>query len=215
MEQLFPGWVVLRCSDGGRSHQFISGNGAALFGYSNQELNAKNLNDLLALVHPDDVDAYVRSRRKIEEFSKAVDQSEVHLYRFVMQYRLRRGGGPYFTLHHEKMFFINQQGMLESLTLFRDQSADKPFVRVQLDLYKIHELGYRKISTYIPSLPDQVLTSREIEIIELIKAGLSSKEIAERLFISINTVRNHRSNLFRKTQARNMVDLVKSTMLTI
>lgn len=47
-------------------------------------------------------------------------------------------------------------------------------------------------------------------MIQLIKEGLSSKETADRLCISVNTVRNHRSNPFRKTNARNRVDLVKS-----
>ena len=215
MERLFPGWVVLHCFDGGRGHQFISGNGAALFGYSNQELDAKKLADLLALIHPDPREPYTRIRKRIEEFASETDPEEVHQYRFVMQYRIRRGGGGYFCLHDEKQFYVNRRGDLEKLVLFRDTSADRPFVRVQLDVYKVHELGYRKISTYVPSMTDQSegLTSREIEIIDLIKEGLSSKEIAERLFISINTVRNHRSNMFRKTKARNMVDLLINSSL--
>ncbi|CAM3334845.1 LuxR C-terminal-related transcriptional regulator [Aquirufa ecclesiirivi] len=38
-------------------------------------------------------------------------------------------------------------------------------------------------------------TNKEIQIIELIKKGLSSKEIADQLFVSENTVRRHRQNI--------------------
>jgi len=42
------------------------------------------------------------------------------------------------------------------------------------------------------------LTSREIEVIELIAEGLINKEIAKKLFISEKTVKNHVSNIFKK-----------------
>lgn len=210
LERLFPGWVVLQCSGDRGSHRFISGNSTALFGFSEQELRGKSFNNYPGLVHPEDREAYNRLIHKVEEYTKSMSASEMQLYRFVMQYRVRRGNGSYFHLHDEKMFYLNSRGVLESLSLFRDLSTEKPFSRVQLELFKVYELGYRKISTYVPSLNEQVLTSREMEIVDLIREGLSSKEIADRLYISVNTVRNHRSNLFRKTNARNMVDLLNS-----
>lgn len=42
------------------------------------------------------------------------------------------------------------------------------------------------------------LTRREYEVISLIAEGLNNKEIAERLFISEKTVKNHVSNIFKK-----------------
>lgn len=42
------------------------------------------------------------------------------------------------------------------------------------------------------------LTSREIEIVKLIDAGLSNKEIAKRLFIEVQTVKNHVHNILGK-----------------
>jgi DNA-binding NarL/FixJ family response regulator len=44
------------------------------------------------------------------------------------------------------------------------------------------------------------LTTREREVLHLIAQGLSNKEIAERLFLSPNTVRNHITNTFDKLQ---------------
>lgn len=45
---------------------------------------------------------------------------------------------------------------------------------------------------------DNNLTSREIEVLELIAEGMINKEIAKKLFISEKTVKNHVSNIFRK-----------------
>lgn len=53
------------------------------------------------------------------------------------------------------------------------------------------------------------LTAREKEIIGLIAEGLSSKEIATKLFLSLATVETHRSNLMTKIHARNAAQLVR------
>ncbi|MBI1306732.1 MAG: response regulator [Bacteroidetes bacterium] len=55
---------------------------------------------------------------------------------------------------------------------------------------------------------DVSLTRRESEILKLIADGLSTKEIADRLFLSIKTVEAHRSNLMLKMDAKNMAHLI-------
>jgi DNA-binding NarL/FixJ family response regulator len=46
------------------------------------------------------------------------------------------------------------------------------------------------------------ITPRELEILELIAQGLSNKEIAERVFVSENTVKTHSSRVFDKLGAQ-------------
>jgi DNA-binding NarL/FixJ family response regulator len=53
------------------------------------------------------------------------------------------------------------------------------------------------------------LTPRELEIINLVVDGLSNKEIAEELFISIRTVDSHKNNIMHKLNLKSTVDLVK------
>ncbi len=52
------------------------------------------------------------------------------------------------------------------------------------------------------------LTSREIEILDLVCEGLNNEQIAELLFLSPKTIEKHKSNLFQKTQTFNTVNLV-------
>lgn len=55
----------------------------------------------------------------------------------------------------------------------------------------------------------QTLSEREIEILKLISEGISSKDIAKRIFRTQDTVEFHRKNIMRKLGATNMAQLVK------
>ncbi len=52
------------------------------------------------------------------------------------------------------------------------------------------------------------ISAREREIIALISAGCTNQEVADRLFISLATVKDHNYNIFRKLGVRNRVELV-------
>ncbi|MDQ4079156.1 MAG: LuxR C-terminal-related transcriptional regulator [Gemmatimonadota bacterium] len=53
------------------------------------------------------------------------------------------------------------------------------------------------------------ITPRELEILELIAAGLSTREIAERIFVSENTVKTHSRRLFDKLGAKRRTQAVQ------
>lgn len=53
------------------------------------------------------------------------------------------------------------------------------------------------------------LTERELEILKLISQEMSNLEIANSLFISERTVESHRKNIFRKTNTKSVVGLIK------
>ncbi|MCU0449011.1 MAG: response regulator transcription factor [Bernardetiaceae bacterium] len=56
------------------------------------------------------------------------------------------------------------------------------------------------------------LTQREREILRLLVDGMSSPEIAEKLFISHRTVENHRANIMDKLKVRNTIELVRKVL---
>jgi len=71
------------------------------------------------------------------------------------------------------------------------------------------------VSVREPFIPDERkredlhITRRELEILELIAKGLSNREIAEKLFVSENTVRTHSSRVFDKLGARRRTQAVQ------
>lgn len=58
-------------------------------------------------------------------------------------------------------------------------------------------------------LKDLGITKRELEILELIAQGMSNREIAEKLFVSENTVKTHSSRLFDKLSAKRRTQAVQ------
>jgi len=56
---------------------------------------------------------------------------------------------------------------------------------------------------------DLGITKRELEILELIAQGMSNREIADKLFVSENTVKTHSSRLFDKLSAKRRTQAVQ------
>ncbi len=66
-------------------------------------------------------------------------------------------------------------------------------------------------SAFIPneaSLERLAITPRELEILQLIALGLSTKEIAEKVFVSENTIKTHSGRIFEKLNARRRTQAV-------
>ena len=59
-------------------------------------------------------------------------------------------------------------------------------------------------------LKDLGITRRELEILELIAQGMSNREIADKLFVSENTVKTHSSRLFDKLSGRRRTQAVQT-----
>lgn len=60
-----------------------------------------------------------------------------------------------------------------------------------------------------PELQRLGISKREYEVLELIAQGLSNQEIAEKLFVSLNTVKTHSSNLFMKLNVRRRTEAIR------
>ena len=79
----------------------------------------------------------------------------------------------------------------KEVVVFKEVSVSAPF---SVNEQKLRELG---------------LTPRELEILALIAGGLSNREIAEKLFVSENTVKTHSSRLFDKLSAKRRTQAVQ------
>ena len=54
------------------------------------------------------------------------------------------------------------------------------------------------------------LSARELEVLQLMAEGLSNQEIAGRLFLSLNTIKTHSSNIFEKLDVRRRTQAVET-----
>jgi len=78
-------------------------------------------------------------------------------------------------------------------SVYRGQNYIQPNMTKEL-VREFNRMTFREKGTN----QDSLLTSRELEVLDLIAEGMINKEIAKKLFISEKTVKNHVSNIFRK-----------------
>jgi DNA-binding CsgD family transcriptional regulator/tetratricopeptide (TPR) repeat protein len=74
------------------------------------------------------------------------------------------------------------------------------------DLVRAREAGARLHMSPVLSISSDGLTRRELDVVRAIAAGMSNREIADALSISVRTVNRHIENLYRKIDARSKVD---------
>lgn len=66
------------------------------------------------------------------------------------------------------------------------------------------------------ALKETGISKRELEVLQLMQQGLSNKEIADTLFVSLNTIKTHTSNLFDKLEvSRRTQAIVKAKELKL
>ena len=80
--------------------------------------------------------------------------------------------------------------------------------------YTSSSLLSEEITHKAPPASANLLSAREKEIVSLIADGLSSREIAERLCISVKTVETHRARIMEKLGVRNVAELVRQAIKT-
>ena len=86
-------------------------------------------------------------------------------------------------------------------------------VSVYMYLTKHYTVNYEPETTDVMSHTEKFykkynISEREVEIIEALVVGKTNKEIAAELFISINTVKTHIKNIYRKLEVKNRVQLL-------
>lgn len=69
-----------------------------------------------------------------------------------------------------------------------------PGTEFRIDEEKLKQLGISK---------------REYEVLELMASGLSNQEIADKLFVSLNTIKTHSSNLFLKLEVKRRTQAIQ------
>ena len=103
--------------------------------------------------------------------------------------------------------FINKDtGKSELLKALGLVMKGEKYISPQISFNLFSHLGDRNVH-----IADQEmhLTTRELEIVRHIADGLTNREIAGKLFISIATVDTHRKNILAKLQLKNTASLVK------
>ena len=166
-----------------------------------QELNIEKL------VHPDDLEVVRRIDKKVWEFLETLPEEEKLTYKYIYEMRVLDRGKYVRMIYQMRILAFKDDNFLGMgiIDLAPEQSANTS-VRFQIKNCLTDEI----IPFAIESATDVLLTPREREILALAKEGMFSKEISEKLNISIHTVNRHRQNILEKLQVDNIIEAIRS-----
>jgi len=89
--------------------------------------------------------------------------------------------------------------MFTALGIWAGLRLTKPKIIKVLPVFELDKANLEKTG----------ISNREYEVLELISQGLSNEEIAEKLFVSISTVKTHVSNVLGKLDARRRTQAIQ------
>jgi DNA-binding NarL/FixJ family response regulator len=127
-----------------------------------------------------------------------------------------------FSMHHNKEYIVKSvengaNGYLlkdtsieELLRAIKVVSEGRKYFPPEISEIIINELLAKTSGTQEETRPIfEKITPKEKQILGMIVQGYNSREMADKLFLSIRTVDNHRANMMKKVKAKNTADLVK------
>lgn len=122
------------------------------------------------------------------------------------------------TMHKNKQYFYNAMAAGADGYLMKDDSDQELLVAIAKVLSGKSYISPNMVDDFADDVismyrtekksPFQELTKREKEILQLVVNGMTSRKMAEHLNLSQRTIDHHRSNLLRKFNKKNSIDLV-------
>lgn len=191
-----------------KTHIYTSYNFSELFGYDLAAIQALGNEYFDSRVHPDDYLQMLRNGIRILQFYYSLSKEERADYKFVNEYRVRGNDARYIrVIEQHQALELDKQGNLWLALGVIDISPDQSEFRG----IKSQIINYRTgqvVSNPLTQPQETPLSKREVEVLQLVKEGLLSKEISEKLFISVHTVNTHRQRILEKLGANNSLEAI-------
>ena len=174
--------------------------------YVTEDIQASDELNIENLVHPDDLEVVKKIDKKVWEFLDTLPEEEKLTYKYIYEMRVLDRGKYVRMIYQMRILAFKDDNFLGMgiIDLAPEQSANTS-VRFQIKNCLTDEI----VPFAIETATDTLLTPREREILALAKEGMFSKEISEKLNISIHTVNRHRQNILEKLQVDNMIEAIR------
>lgn len=174
-----------------------------------------SVSEIMSHIHPDDL-AYVMAAEKAC-LDKILEIGFEHLRYLKVSYcfRMKVADGSYHLFRHQSIHLsadekgrlamaLNIHTDIEHITSINNHIVVVNGIGKRNDFYQIDLSAKQSAESISPNF-----SKREREVLVLIVAGFSSLQIAEQLFVSVETVRVHRRNILKKTNCNNSSSLVR------
>jgi len=99
-------------------------------------------------------------------------------------------------------YLLKNTDEAELILAIRSVNSGKKYFSAEISEKMINFMSTQSIS-------ENVLSNKETEVLGLISKGLTTKEIASKLFVSSRTIETHRANILKKLEVKNTAELIK------
>jgi DNA-binding CsgD family transcriptional regulator len=185
-----------------RRSYIYSGDLAEQLGLFSGEAEIKSIweDELLSRVHAEDLQKKYRLEFQFFQMLNAIGIDDRADYQVMTRLRIKNREGRYVLIKHRLLYISSSEDGSAWLALcLYNLIYDHPEVEVPQGL--IVNIKSGEVIDHRQQQLNDLLSSREKEILRLVKLGRRSKEIAYKLSLSINTVNRHRQNIFQKLNA--------------
>lgn len=186
---------------------FVSDNIPPLYGIEPNRLILEGHKPIIEVIHPDDIYYGLLIRKKIYSLLKKLSSKDKMKHKVIHEMRVKNKRGEYIRIiEQEHVIKLDKSGNIWLMLSVIDIDASHESETTKSHLFNF-ETG-EQIFIDLSDTLEESLTNRELEVLRLMKQGLLSKEIAESLKVSINTVNSHRQNILQKLKANNSIEAV-------
>lgn len=157
--------------------------------------------EIFGKIHPDDLPAKHLNELRFFHFLKNIPNTRRKNYYLRNKLRMRTTTGCYLPVLHRILYIASHtdRNIRWALCLYN-------FDYDQSDGCIIVNTANGQITKIEQTRNNGLLSVREKEVLRLIERGMMSKEIAERLSVSVNTINRHRQNIIGKLQVGNSLE---------
>jgi DNA-binding CsgD family transcriptional regulator len=208
---------------------FLSHNFTRVFGYPRKIFIEGDLQFVIKHLHPDDLEGFIlfaeTSTMNASPWKEGKENA-VHEH----CYRLKHFNGKWMWIKQRVIVLsvTSDRHIDSALILFDDCTVEKEAELNRhaslveksrkssklLDMLAPVSIAQKKKEKLRLALEDHAsLTPREMEIMQLVSQGASSKEIAAKLFISRHTVESHRKHILHKLSVKNAPQMVRQSVI--
>ncbi len=187
---------------------FFSSNFGKLLGYKPEDYENLNYQFFDSKIHPEEKLQLASNGISVLKMFNAFSADEKLNHKVIYEYRMLNAENKYIRLIEQyQILELDKTGqiwlMLSIVDISPNQEAGGP-VKCQILNFRTGNF----IPLEIVQKPELELTKRELEILKLVKQGFLSKEISDKLSISVHTVNTHRQRFLEKLGANNSFEAV-------
>jgi DNA-binding CsgD family transcriptional regulator len=195
-----------------KEHVYISGKFATMLGYNQEEIKMKGNDYFDRKIHPDDFYFLMKNGIELLKLAFSVPVAERRDYKLISDYRVMNAKNCYTrVIEQHQTLELDKAGNIWLALSLLDYSPDQDIasgIKSRIYNYKKGEF-IPMPGAEIHDETDMKLSRREREILKLVQEGMPSKEIAEKLYISIHTVNTHRQRILEKLEVSNSHEAIQ------